>query len=165
MSDTTLIRTGVPSASDIEKVTPPQELREKGPIVMIECFQEIPCDPCAYACKFDAIKEFEDINHIPKTEWAKCTGCGLCVAACPGLAIFLVDESAKDGTCRILMPYEQSPLPVKGQEVDLLDRAGAVVGKGTVERVIPGRKPQGTPVVWVKAPKELSLVARNLRTV
>ncbi|HHW17551.1 MAG TPA: 4Fe-4S binding protein [Firmicutes bacterium] len=162
MSDKGLLVTGIPTSEELARVTPPRERREKGPCVMIECFQRIPCDPCHYSCRFGAIKEFEDINDVPEVDWDKCTGCGMCIAACPGLAIFVVDESIGNEECRIAMPYEFVPLPEKGERVRLFDRAGTEVGTGVVERVIPGQKPQGTPVLWVRAPKELSLVARHL---
>lgn len=165
MSAETLTTTGVPSADDLQKVTPPEERRAKGPVVMVECFERIPCDPCHYSCRSGAIKEFKDINDIPEVDWDKCTGCGLCVAACPGLAIFVIDETAGDTECLIAMPHEFTPLPAKGEAVDLLDRAGVVLSRGAVERVIPGRKPAGTPVVWVRGPRELALVARSFRRI
>jgi Fe-S-cluster-containing hydrogenase component 2 len=163
MSALTLAATGVPTAQDLERVTPPAERRAKGPVVVVECFQRIPCDPCHYACKFGAIKEFADLNDTPTVDWDKCTGCGLCVAACPGLAVFVIDETASESDCLIAMPFEFTPLPAKGASLLLLDRAGVEVGRGCAERVIPGRKPEGTPVVWVRAPKRLSLVVRNFR--
>ena len=165
MSADTLATTGVPCCEDLAKVTPPAGRRARGPVVMVECFERIPCDPCHYGCRFGAIEAFEEINDIPKVDWEKCTGCGSCVAACPGLAIFVVDETASDTECLIAMPYEFSPLPAKGETVELLDRAGVLLSPGTVERVLPGGKPAGTPVVWVRAPKGLSLVARNLRRI
>ena len=161
MSLNTLAKTGVPSAEDLEKVTPPPERRARGPVVMVECFQRIPCDPCHYGCRFGAIKAFVDINDVPEVDWEKCTGCGLCVAACPGLAVFVIDETAGEDECLIAMPFEMIPIPVRGKPVKLQDRAGVVVGRGSVERVIPGRKPEGTTVVWVRAPKQLSLVVRS----
>ncbi len=162
MKSDPLLTTGIPSKEQIESRTPPKSRREKGPFVMIECFQEIPCDPCYHSCRFGAIKPFESINDIPNVDWEKCTGCGVCVAACPGLAIFVIDETFSDAECLIAMPYEFSPLPAKGNRVYLLDRSGANVGEGFVHRVLPGKKPQGTPVIWVRAPKELSLEVRNI---
>lgn len=163
MSLGTLATTGVPSEDDLQKVTPPPERRAKGPVVMVECFQRIPCDPCHYGCRFGAIKEFDDINDIPSVDWDKCTGCGLCVAACPGLAVFVIDETVSETECLIAMPFEFSPLPAKGSSIRLLDRFGIDLGPGSVERVIAGKKPEGTPVVWVRGHKEYSLVARNFR--
>ncbi len=157
----TLVTTGVPSAKEIAGVTPPEERRARGPYATIECFQPIPCDPCHHSCRFGAIQEFEDINDIPKMDWSKCTGCALCVAACPGLAIFVVDETYSETECLIAMPYEFVPLPEKGQPVRLTDRAGIVVADGTVQRVVAGKKPSGTPVVWVSAPKRLATVVRG----
>ena len=161
MRQTTLTTAGVPSANDLTRVTPPPKRRARGPVVMVECFQRIPCDPCHHSCRFGAIGEFLDINDIPSVDWDKCTGCGVCVSACPGLAIFVVDETAGNDSCLIAMPYEFTPLPKKGDAIRLLDRAGVAVGSGSVERVIPGKKPEGTPVVWVRAPKRMSLVARG----
>ncbi|HHX29328.1 MAG: 4Fe-4S binding protein [Bacillota bacterium] len=157
----TLVTTGVPSAQEIAGVTPPEERRARGPYATIECFQRIPCDPCHHSCRFGAIQEFEDINDIPKMDWSRCTGCGLCVAACPGLAIFVVDETYSETECLIAIPYEFAPLPAKGQEVDLTDRAGIVVAEGVVQRVVAGKKPSGTPVVWVSAPKIMATVVRG----
>jgi Fe-S-cluster-containing hydrogenase component 2 len=133
----------------------------RGPYATIECFQRIPCDPCHHSCRFGAIQEFDDINDIPKMDWSKCTGCGLCVAACPGLAIFVVDETYGETECLIAIPYEFVPLPEKGQPVRLTDRAGIVVAEGAVQRVVAGKKPSGTPVVWVSAPKKLATVVRG----
>lgn len=159
--NTTLLTTGVPSRDDIAGVTPPEDRRAKGPCVMVECFQRIPCDPCHHSCRFGAIREFSDINDMPKVDWSRCTGCGLCVAACPGLAIFVVDETFSAAECLVAMPYEFAPLPNKGQSVSLLDRAGIAVARGSVERVVAGKKPSGTPVVWVRAPKSMSTVVRG----
>lgn len=165
MKSDILLTTGVPSKEQIESRTPPKSRREKGPFVVIECFQEIPCDPCHHSCKFSAIEQFESINDIPRVDWSKCTGCGVCVAACPGLAIFVVDETLSDTECLIAIPYEFSPLPEKGDKVSLLDRGGENVGDGVVHRVLPGKKPEATPVIWVRALKHLSMTVRNFDVV
>ncbi len=41
-----LKNTGVPDEKDLASVTPTKKRLEEGPVVMVECFQEIPCDPC-----------------------------------------------------------------------------------------------------------------------
>ena len=57
-----LRRTGVFSAEEVNRVMPPPEVLKKGPVAVVECIQEIPCDPCHASCPFGAIKEFKDIN-------------------------------------------------------------------------------------------------------
>lgn len=47
---------------------------------------------CEDACPFDAIHVKE--NGLPKVDRDKCTGCGLCVGACPRIIIELVPKSA-----------------------------------------------------------------------
>ena len=60
-----LEKTGVPTKENIESVTPSKERLSKGPVALIECFQEIPCNPCYTSCKKGAIKELIDINDRP----------------------------------------------------------------------------------------------------
>lgn len=44
---------------------PSEERFEEGPVAVIECLQEIPCNPCETACKAGAIEVGEPITKIP----------------------------------------------------------------------------------------------------
>jgi Fe-S-cluster-containing hydrogenase component 2 len=112
---------------------PCEEREKKGPVAVIECIQEIPCNPCVDACKFDAIS-MDGINGIPQVDFAKCTGCMSCLKVCPGLAIFIQDKSKVKPS--VTVPYEYLPLPVKGGMVRLLGRDGASLGSATVKFVL-----------------------------
>ena len=72
-----LLETGIPTFDDIKSVMPSDERFAKGPVVVVECFQEIPCDPCVDACKFNAITKPKDINDLPVVDFEKCNGCGV----------------------------------------------------------------------------------------
>jgi len=150
----TLIATGIPEPEQVESCYPPAAVRAKGPVAVFECFQRIPCDPCYWACPRRAVMEFKDINDLPRVDWSKCNGCGLCVASCPGLAVFVVDESysSKEGLLKI--PHEFLPLPEEGEIVDALDRSGLKAGQARVVRVV-GKGKGDTPVVWIALDKSL----------
>ncbi|KUK14662.1 MAG: hypothetical protein PWQ16_1165 [bacterium] len=159
-----LERTGVPTREQIRGVTPPQEILNSKPVVIVECFQRIPCDPCHTACPTGAILEFEDINDLPKVDWSKCTGCALCVAKCPGLAVFVVDMTYSDKEAIVKIPYEFRPLPNKDEIVECLNREGVVVCEGKVIHVFEPFK-DGTKVVSVVVPKEFAMEVRHVRVV
>lgn len=157
------VKTGVASYEMVEKKLPSLERRKKGPYVIFECFQEIPCNPCFTACKIGAVASFSDINHIPELNHELCTGCSLCVSACPGLACFVMDETYSEEEVLIKLPYELLPLPEKGQMVDVLDREGSVVGKSRVINVQSNKKLDNTNIITIAVPKEHLLVVRNIR--
>ncbi|MEC9489032.1 MAG: 4Fe-4S binding protein [Halanaerobium sp.] len=160
-----LERTGVPTKEDLATVSPPPERLEEGPVSIIECFQKIPCDPCYHSCPRGAIMPFSDLNDLPKMDFAKCNGCGLCISNCPGLAIFVIEKNYTPGRGLVKMPYEFLPLPKKGEEVILLDREGQELGTGLVERIQNKEKQDKTSVIWVSMPGELIMEARNIRVV
>jgi len=74
-----LEKTGVPTPAQVEAVKPSPERLTEGPVVIVECFQEIPCDPCYTACKRGGFLPFADINDLPRMDFAKCNGCGICI--------------------------------------------------------------------------------------
>lgn len=154
---------GVPDDDDVRAIRPSAERRASGPVVWVECFEEIPCDPCHDACPTGAIGAFDDINDLPAVDHGKCNGCGLCVPACPGLAIFIIDETYSEDEAVIRLPYEFTPLPERGDEVTLLTRAGEEVGAGTVQRVQNPAAFDHTAVVWVVIPRELAGEVRAIR--
>jgi len=133
------------------------------PHVLIECPEEIPCNPCETVCPSGAITVGEPIIRRPIFDISKCTNCGLCVAACPGLAVFLIDPefSSEEGT--ISLPYELLPLPKSGQQVRVLDRDGVDIGQGRIERVRNSRANDRTPVVTVAVPKCILQSVRHIR--
>ncbi len=162
-----LFNSGVLTEEMIEKVKPPMDLWEskKGGLVIIECPQRIPCNPCHTSCPTGAVLPFEDINDLPKIDYSKCTGCAMCVAKCPGLACFVVDLTyGNEDEALIKLPYEMLPVPEKGEEVDCLNRVGEVVAKGKVVAVTePGK--DKTKVVHVAIPKNLVMDIRAIRVV
>ncbi len=127
---------------------------------VIECYQNIPCNPCEVVCKFGAINLGGNINGIPYVNYDKCNGCALCVMKCPGLAIFMVQEFEDYSIVGI--PYELQPVPQDGEMVVLLNRNGEKVGTGEVYRVIKNEKDK-THVVFVKVKKGLERVVRSFK--
>jgi len=156
-----LERTGIPTDDDLEKVIPDKKRLAQGPVVIIECFQKIPCDPCAISCKLGAIKPFEDINDLPIVDFDKCTGCGICISSCPGLAIFVIDMNYSDEKSLIKLPHEMLPLPEKGEDVYALDRAGGILGKVKVVRVLKIKNK--TNIISLEVPKSMVMKVRSIK--
>ena len=158
-----LLETGIPTKEDLAAITPPEERYAKGPVVMVECFQEIPCNPCVDACKFNAITKPRGINDLPQVDFDKCNGCGICISQCPGLAIFVIDKTYSDTHALLRLPYEFIPVPEKGQLACGLDRAGAERGFFEVVRVTSGGPKNKTTIIWLAVPKELSMEVRSIK--
>jgi Fe-S-cluster-containing hydrogenase component 2 len=160
-----LYNSGVLTGERPGAIRPPQGLWEakKGGLVLVECPQRIPCNPCATSCPTGAIIPFSDINDTPRIDYEKCTGCGLCVAVCPGLACFVVDLSFSQDKALYKLPYEMLPLPSKGDTVACLGREGQELARGTVEAVVQPKRDK-TYVVHVSAPKELANDIRAIKT-
>ena len=156
-----LERTGIPTDDDLEKVIPDKKRLAKGPVVIIECFQKIPCDPCAISCKLGAIKPFKDINDLPQIDFDKCTGCGICISSCPGLAIFVIDMNYSDEKSLVKLPHEMLPLPEKGEDVYALDRAGSILGKVKVIKVLKIKNK--TNIISIEVPKSMAMKVRSVK--
>lgn len=141
---------------------PSQERMKKGPVAIIECAQEIPCNPCMAACKFGAISIDGDITNLPVLNEEKCTGCGLCIAHCSGLAIFVINKAFGNGRGTVSFPWEYMPLPEKGQKVKAVNRRGEVVCDGEIVDVKNMKIYDRTPVVTVSVPMEYTEEVRGI---
>lgn len=119
--------TGIATREMVLKTFPNNKRLEKGSVAVIECYKEIPCNPCATACRRDAIKAFVDINDLPNLDDEKCNGCTLCVSNCPGLAIIVVDKNYSEDKALFKIPFEFKPLPLVGDVVKGLDRSGEYI--------------------------------------
>ncbi len=152
--------TGVLSAQELAGRLPSEARLRRGPCAVIECVEEIPCNPCEEACPVGAITIGEDITAPPTLDFERCTGCSTCLAVCPGLAIFLVDMSPGGGKAHLTLPHELLPVPEPGDGVELLSRAGEGLGRGAVVRT---RRAGTTWLVTVEVPEELLLEVRAIR--
>jgi len=158
-----LSRSGVPTKKQLEAVKPAPERLAQGPVVIVECFQEIPCDPCYTSCKSGCFLPFEDINDLPRMDLDQCNGCGTCIGACPGLAIFMVDETYSETEALVTIPWEFRPLPVEGSEVTGLDREGKALIPVTVRKVRPSARKNGAYLLTLVVPKEYAFEVRSIK--
>lgn len=156
--------TGIPSVDELAACPgiPGQERLDKGPVVYIECVQNIPCNPCEKACPFGAIRVGQPITNLPQLDEEKCTGCGLCIAQCPGLAIFKVHKNYSEAASLVEFPYEYLPLPEEGKMVPCGNRAGEYLTDGKVVKVKNPKNYDGTTVITVEIPKRYCLEVRTI---
>ncbi len=157
-----LANVGFLAEEELAGCLPSAKRLTKGPVAVIECIQEIPCNPCEQACPFKAITVGTPITSLPVLDETKCLGCGVCIPQCPGLAIFVIDCSKPGDTGTLQIPYEYYPLPEIGEAVDAVDRAGVSVIKAVVNKVVT--KDQ-TPVVTLTIPKECANTVRSFRRI
>lgn len=159
-----VIYTGVPSIEELASCpgVPGEERLRRGRVAVIECVQEIPCNPCEGSCKFGAIHIGAQITDLPRLDAEKCTGCALCVANCPGLAITVVDKSLGD-YATVDFPYEYIPLPSNGDMVTAVNREGEPVCGAEVISVRKLPVYGETTVISIKIPVEFADDVRSIR--
>jgi len=142
---------------------PGDDLVARRRVAILECVEDIPCNPCETVCPKGAITVGEPITNLPKIDGEKCDGCGMCIAVCPGLAIFLLDMNCTDTLAAVSVPYELLPVPKKGEIVKALNRKGEVVCEASVLRVVQTKKYDKTAVVTVSIEKEFADQVRSIR--
>jgi len=157
--------TGVPTPEELANNpgSPSIERLKEGGVAVIECMQEIPCNPCEVACPYGAITVGDPITNVPVLDEEKCTGCGVCLPACPGLAIFLINLTHSDTKALVAFPYELLPLPEKGRWVEAVNREGRVVTRGRVVLVPNPPSYDRTPIVYIAVPKEFAHEVRGIK--
>ncbi len=141
-----LKKTGVPTAEQIKAKFPTKEQLAK-PKAILECYEDIPCNPCQSACPFDAIIIGDNMNNQPVLQVDQCTGCGICVAYCPGLAIVVAQLSNNQAIFKI--PYELSPQPKVNEVWHGLNRNGDIIGDATILQVTQRLNQNKTAIVTV----------------
>jgi len=147
--------------SDDEVTKYPGVVKKKGLHPVIECSQNIPCDPCQDACRFNCIKVGNDITLLPQVDMgSECTGCGMCVASCSGQAIFLVNEDYDDRSASVTLPYEFLPLPRTGDSGFARGRSGERLCTAEVIDVKTSPAYDKTNLLTIRVPKDMAMKAR-----
>ena len=154
-----LLSKGFVSDEEIERF--PGVTHQKGVHPVIECTQNIPCNPCQDACRKNCIKIGSCITALPVVaQNCGCSGCGMCVASCSGQAIFLVNEDFEPGYTSITIPYEFLPVPEKGTVGKALSRSGDVLCDAEIVGVRTAAAFDHTYLLTMKVPNEFGYKAR-----
>jgi thioredoxin reductase/Fe-S-cluster-containing hydrogenase component 2 len=153
-----LLKKGYISSKEIEKY--PGIKDKEGIHPVIECTQNIPCNPCQDSCPNQCII-VDNITSLPEyIESEECSGCGICAASCPGQAVFLIDNDIDAGYSYITFPYEFSPLPAVGKLGTALDRSGEELCEAEIVDLKSIKAFDNTHLVTMKVPLEYSKEAR-----
>jgi NADPH-dependent 2,4-dienoyl-CoA reductase/sulfur reductase-like enzyme/Fe-S-cluster-containing hydrogenase component 2 len=142
-----------------------QPAREQGVFPIFHCYQEVPCNPCTSVCPVGAIRTEQDkITGLPYiTDLDACTGCGSCVAVCPGLSMVLVDYRDNPEHPLVTLPYEIWRERVEvGQKVPVTDVDGAILGYYPVTKISTRRKFPGTLLVQIEVDKKVAKAAMGI---
>ncbi|SDB17883.1 Thioredoxin reductase [Eubacterium oxidoreducens] len=162
VSDSLLLN-GYVAEDEIERY--PGVIHKVGVHPVIECTQNIPCNPCQDACPKGCISIGDHITNLPiSVEDSTCINCGMCVASCSGQAIFLVDEDAGEDYATVTLPYEFLPLPKEGDVGIALGRNGKMVCEAEVVSVKSMKAFDHTNLVTIAVPKKYAMKARFYQT-
>ena len=154
---------GVLGSEELTGRVPSDDRLRAGPVAVIECVENIPCNPCVDACPRGAISIQGDINGTPEVDGEKCNGCTICLSACPGLAIFVVSAAGRGDTGSISLPYEYRPLPNRHELVDAVGRDGEVICEARVTRVLDSQALDRTPIITIEVPIDHVMTVRHFR--
>lgn len=141
-----LERDGVATKEQVMSRFPKEEYLVK-PKAIIECYENIPCNPCTTSCPFDAITIEGDINNQPYVDFDKCTGCGICVFNCPGIAITVCQIENEKARFKIF--HEFLPQPNVGEVWQGINRKGEVICDAVIEKVAIKKKSDESTLVQV----------------
>lgn len=136
----------------------PKAAHKEKKIASIECFEEIPCNVCQNSCPEKAI----EIGRVPRTRdslltESRCTGCGICVSACPSGAAVMVHEREDRSVSSLVLPWKGSHPWIPGDFATLLNRRGESLGSA---RVVAA---PAADLVEIEVPTHLLWDARGLR--
>jgi Fe-S-cluster-containing hydrogenase component 2/bacterioferritin-associated ferredoxin len=134
-----------------------------GAVAVVDCREEIPCNPCEDACRKGAIVVGDDICTPPSWDPEICDGCGRCVSICPGMAVFLLDRSMGGGTARVTVPYEMPGDIAAAGEAWVVDGKGNPLGKGKIVETAKMGKRDRTVLVTLEVPEDWALKVRGVR--
>lgn len=155
----TLLTNGYVSDDEIMRF--PGVTHRVGVHPVMECTQNIPCNPCQDACPKGCISIGKNITALPSVNMeADCIGCGMCVASCSGQAIFLINEDIGDGYASVTIPYEFLPLPKEGEKGRALGRSGKEVCDAQVISVKTASAFDHTALLTIKVPADMVMKAR-----
>ena len=118
---------------------------------IIRCDEEIPCNPCTSVCPVNAIQLEEKLGtimDIPRY-LNGCTGCGLCVLICPGLAITLA-RKLDDSSAEVILPHEYLPDFKIGDRIPVMNQTGKYLEDAEVIKIRFNKKYK-THLVHVKS--------------
>lgn len=130
--------------------------------LVLDCREQIPCNPCEEVCGKGAVVIGDNLNGAPVFSADKCDGCGLCINVCPGSCIYLVEEAGA-GRARVTMAYDRLPRPAVGSEVTLVGDGGETIGQGIVRRVKNTRTDRHLWQVTVETSAEAAGAVRGFR--
>ncbi|MDD3126249.1 MAG: 4Fe-4S binding protein [Candidatus Izemoplasmatales bacterium] len=146
-----LDKTGVATPEQVKSRFPQPEQLLK-PKAIIECYEDIPCNPCSTSCPFHAIEIGDDINNQPQLNVDLCTGCGICVTSCPGLAIMTAE--IRNNLAIFKIPYEFLPYPEPNSIWNGVNRDGKVICDANIVKVLLTNKQDKTVLVTVSVDKK-----------
>lgn len=142
---------------------PSKKRIDRGMVAIVECEEKIPCNPCESSCRQNAIIIGKPITNIPILKEDRCNGCGLCVAKCPGQAIFILDMTFSEKTALVGFPYEFDPLPEVDQVVKAINRNGEPIGNGKIIKIICNDSFDKTKVIYMEVENGIAEETKAMR--
>ena len=130
-----------------------EDFKGKEKKILINCHQDIPCNPCEGSCHLGAIKIGNEINQQPSIDHEVCKGCGICLTACPGRAIRLVQYNYDNLNSLLTIPFEFYPFPEEDAPVEVLDQQGQFLCLGKIKTTKTPKDKTGCGTVSIIVPK------------